>query len=195
MQPLPQSIANVFAQGGDLHHVIEAISGIPDFPNPWGSGQYAAAAQLFETLRILAQYLPENELYPLLGLNVALGTPETPQNALTMLQLERIENEVRHIKDDLGEFANPFTELISRINDIRTFTTIDQILNHMANSSWDAWSAIPTVFDEVYPGAQITYANGTVPEQGSNIDIGLKAYLLWLNGYVHDSDAFSGFST
>jgi hypothetical protein len=183
-----------------LHEKINATSGQEFDVNRWGSCQYAYALSMFDCLEKLKAYLTEDEMWSLLGIQVTLGEPNSSYHQ----KIVRGHRAGMGLDEPEVKSETPgFREYCQNINQqLNQATTIDQYF-HILKTADDLWTALPFIFDAIYPNSELpnipTPGHGPVFNQVIQLDnfvIGLSGWLLYHNGWVTNPDtAYEGFNT
>lgn len=163
----------------------------------WGSCQYESAAAFFAALEETKQKLGTRD--------AALAEFGITFKYTCINTIETIWPE---FKEEMEEhYTGSWREedyVVELFADLETMIpSYDNLFIHLANCSWDLWSAAPFIASFVFaeheidgvktaPGAGPTF---NIMSQGENFNVGVWCWLMWEAGLIKDQSVFRGFDT
>ena len=161
------------------------------YKNRWGSGYYATALAMFDTLMILKKYF-KNVLYMLkIKFECANGRK---------LKLKKSKDIIKKICENYHKKKMFESEIDNMINE-KKIINVSQFIINMKRLGYDMWFVIPLVFDSIYGKYKISglckpliWGTDRIYLQDMNNELGFMCFKLVEDGYISNIHIFNRFN-
>ena len=197
-------------RSGDLS-LTDLINSCEECQGDWGSCQYDTACSMF----LLMDLLQKNGYDPFDVINIHFDLP-TPNSADISVVVEKFATDLsKHIEDCYSEEYSEECRKIreKRLNELEIMkmnghSSLDSVFKTTKTNSWDLWTTVLTVGDQVYGEEYTNYLKETIGKspgfgpkfnvlvQSQNYIVGAICYRLYADDLITDPHtAYDGFDT
>jgi tetratricopeptide (TPR) repeat protein len=154
------------------------------YKNRWGSGYYATAIAMFDTLMILKKYF---------------------KNVLSMLKIKfechkKTKDIIKKICENYHKKKMFESEIDNMINP-KKINNVSQFIINMKRLGYDMWFVIPLVFDSIYGKYKLNglckpliWGTDKIYLQNMNNELGFMCFKLVEDGYISNIHIFNRFN-
>ena len=161
------------------------------YKNRWGSGYYATALAMFDTLMILKKYF--KNVLSILKIKFECANERE-------LKLKKSKDIIKKICENYHKNKMFESEIDNMINE-KKINNVSQFIINLKRLGYDMWFVIPLVFDSIYRKYKISglckpfiWGTDKIYLQNMNNELGFMCFKLVEDGYISNIHIFNRFN-